>query len=546
MNTPISEPVAVHGNHDDADYGAFLASVKAGFLANLGEDRTPLFTTDAEGLFAAYLAAFDTPARQQYEHCHTCSRFVARFGALVTLDANGVSTPALWHEDRVPEAYRPAVAAMARLVQGARVSGVFMASERVWGRPETGPWRHLAITPPQALVFKRATQSAEQAMAEKREDFKTVMHALNEFLLPVIEQALTLLRTEVLYRSEKVLGQAEWLHALHLARHAAQGSSAKANVVWRAVALAPAGFCHPRSSMIGTLLADIAAGMAFEDVSRRFADKMHPLQYQRPQAAPTAGAIAVAEKLMQQLDAAGALARRFARLDEVQALWKPQPSQNKPVADGVFGELKKGVFDHLKPKGAALAGGGMKVPVQVMTWEKFQRTVLPGAQRIEFCAPGHHGGYASLVTAVHADAPPILQWDREDRRNPVSWYFWHGGATAAQFGLKAEKFHPVAAITLKPSMWNGGFEHHGQGVMFIIEGARDSRRASACLFPENLKAEFHGVRSVLEAYSQSAILEGAEQASAAGVMLGKNGSWDVLLRVWADGHSLDYQLDRWD
>jgi len=546
MNTPISEPAAVHGNHDDADYGAFLASVKAGFLANLEEGWAPLFTTDAEGLFPAYLDTFEVAATRQYNSCHCCRQFVERFGALVTIDANGKTAPALWHGDQMPETYKPAIAAMTLLLQEARVTGVFLASERVWGRPETGPWRHLAVTPPQALVFKPATQSAEQAMAEKREDFKTVMHALNEFTLPVIEQALTLLRTEVLYRSEKVLGQAEWLHALHLARQAAQGSSAKANVVWRAVALAPAGFCHPRSSMIGTLLADIAAGMAFEEVSRRFADKMHPLQYQRPQAAPSAGTIAAAEKLMQQLDAAGALARRFARLDEVQALWKPQPSPNKSVADGVFGQLKKGVFDHLKPKGAARAGGGMKLPVQVMTWEKFQRTVLPGAQRIEFCAPGHHGGYASLVTAVHADAPPILQWDREDRRNPVSWYFWHGGATAAQFGLKAEKFHPVAAITLKPSMWNGGFEHHGQGVMFIIEGARDSRRPSACLFPENFKAEFHGVRSVLEAYSQSATLEGAEQASAAGVMLGKNGSWDALLRVCSNGRSLDYQLDRWD
>jgi hypothetical protein len=545
MNTPISEPVAVHGNHDDADYGAFLASVKAGFLANLEEDRTPLFTTDAEGLFAAYLDAFDTPARRQYNHCHVCSRFVVRFGALVTIDAQGKTAPALWHEDQMPEAYKPAIAAMTLLLQEARVTGVFLASELVWGRPETGPWRHLAITPPQALVFKRATQSADQAMAEKREDFKTVMYALNEFTLPVIEQALTLLRTEVLYRSEKVLGQAEWLHALHLARHAAQGSSAKANVVWRAVALAPAGFCHPRSSMIGTLLEDIAAGLAFEDVSRRFADKMHPLQYQRPQAAPTAGAIAAAEKLMQQLDAAGALARRFARLDEVQALWKPQPLPNKSVTDGVFGQLKKGVFDHLKPKGAARAGGGMKLPVQVMTWEKFQRTVLPGAQRIEFCAP-ERGSYSALVTAVHANAPPILQWDREDRRNPVSWYLWHGGSTAAEFGLRAGDFHPVTAITLKPSMWNGGHAHQGQGVMFIIEGAKDSRKPEACLFPEILKAEFHGVRSVLEAYSKSAKMEGAEQASAAGVMLHHGESWDALVRVWADGRSLDYQLDRWD
>lgn len=544
MGTQVSQEDAIHGNQGDADYGAFLSSLQAGLLARIGDGKTPLFTTDAQDLFSAYLDTFETPAARQYNSCHCCRQFVERFGTLVTLDENGRAAPALWHEDEVPAAYRPAIAAMARRVRSARVTGVFLSSLAVWGRPQTGVWRHLAATPPAALVFKRATQSADQAMAEKREDFKTVQHALGEFSLPVIKEALSLLRTEALYRSEKVLGQAEWLHALHLARRAAY-SNLKVNVVWRAVALAPAGFCHPRSSMIGTLLADIAAGMAFKDVSRRFADKMHPLQYQRPQAAPTAGAIAAAEKLMQQLDAAGALARRFARLDEVQALWKPQPSPDRPVADGVLGQLKKGVFAHLSPKGAAPSAGGVKVPVQVMTWDKFQRTVLPGAERIEFLAP-ERGSYSALVTAVHAEAPPILQWDREDRRNPVSWYLWHGGSTAAQFGLKAGQFHPVSAITLKPSMWHGGFEHQGQGVMFIIEGAKDAREPEACLFPEFLKAEFHGVRSVLEAYSKGAKLQGAEQASAAGVMLHGGQAWDALVRVWTGGRSLDYQLDRWD
>lgn len=54
--------------------------------------------------------------------------------------------------------------------------------------------------------------------------------------------------------------------------------------------------------MIGTLLDDIASGMSFDSVSRRFAEKMHPLQYQRPQAAPSAGNIAQAEKIVEKLE----------------------------------------------------------------------------------------------------------------------------------------------------------------------------------------------------------------------------------------------------
>ena len=553
MEAQVSEGPVVHGNHTDTDYDGFLARVQARFLSNIDGGAVPLFETDAAALWGAYLGTFGpVPAEgeaaaplRQYHTCHACRQFVERFGSLVTVDAAGITAPAIWHEDDAPDAYKPAIAAMARLVRKAKVTGVFLSSDRVWGTPETGVWHHLALTPPAAIVHKRATQTAEQAMAEKREDFKTVMHALNEFTQPHLELALTLLKTDALYRSEKVLGQAEWLHGLHIARAAAHGS-AKANAVWRAIATAPAGFCHPRSSMIGTLLEDIAAGMAFSEVSRRFAAKMHPLAYQRPQAAPSAGAIAAAEKIMRQLGAAGSLARRFARLDEVQALWKPVPAKDGPAAEGVFG--------HLKPK-CSEAAPRMDIPAQTMTWDKFQRMVLPTAERIEFRAPSV-GAYTALVTAVNADAPPILQWDREDARNPVSDYTWGertptGGfrltATAHQFGLTAGEFVSVEVIAFKPSMWSGGNEHQSQGVLFVLAGARESKQAGAALFPEILKSAFHGIRSVLEAYSRGASIEGMEQPHAAGVMLTKgDSSWHATVRVWSGGKSLDYCLDRWD
>jgi len=544
MNKETIYPICTkaHGNHNDADYDGFLARVQARFLSNIEGGELPLFETDASGLWEAYLDTFGpAPAEgeaasplRQYHTCHACRQFVERFGGLVTVDASGMTAPAIWHEDDAPDAYKTAVAAMARLVRRAKVTGVFLSSDRVWGTPETGAWHHLALTPPAPILHKRATLTAGQAMAEKREDFKTVMHALNEFTQPHIELALALLKTDALYRSEKVLGQAEWLYGLHVSRAAAHGS-AKANVVWRAIATAPAGFCHPRSSMIGSLLEDIAAGLEFSDVSKRFAAKMHPLSYHRPQAAPSAGAISAAEKLMQQLGAAGSLARRFARLDDVQALWKPKPEEDAPPGGGVFA--------HLKPKHTTVPD--MRIPAQTMTWEKFQRQVLPTAEQIEFRAPAH-GSYTSLVTAANADAPPILQWDSENARNPVSWYFWHGGSSAAQFGLIGGQFHKVNAVALKPSMWNGGHEHQGRGVMFVIDGAKDSLTPSACLFPEILKAEFHGVRAVLEAHSNSVQMEGTADQSAAGVMLQQGQPWEALVRVTAGGKALEYKLDRWD
>lgn len=520
------------GDYDD--YDDFLAHVAETFQDHCAASSEPLFATDAEGLWDLYLDSFTDPADRQHHTCHACRHFIERYGALVTIDGDGRTTPAVWAEDGTPEHFRPAVAAMARAVRRAQVTGVFLSSDKTWGTPKTGAWRHLAVRPAPGMLVKRALLTVSQVMAEKREDFGTVSRALGEFTAEHLETALTLLRTDALYRSEKVLGQAEWLYGLLGARAGLRGT-ARVNFVWRAVATAPAGFCHPRSSMIGTLLEDIAAGKDFDDVSRAFAAKMHPLSYLRPQAAPAAGVIAAAEKVVAQLEAAGALRRRFARLDEVQALWRPVPPKAERSEGGVFG--------HLQPKGSAPAPA-MRVPAQTMTWTKFEATVLPTAERIELQVPSV-GGYAALVTAVDPDAPPILQWDREDARNPVSWYVWSGGSTAGQWGLRAGWHHEVSAVTLKPSMWGGGCEHQGKGVLFLLADARETRNAGAALFPEILKAEFHGIRSVIEAYSRGVSIEGMGEPHAAGLLLG-SGSWNVAVRVWSAGRALDYRLDRWD
>lgn len=534
MNTQVTTS-DVAGTVHGAGYAALLDRVNARFRANCAAGDSVLFTTDAAGLWSLYLDSFADPAERQHHTCHACKQFVERFGALAILDKDNRVVPAVWHEDDATGVYRPAWVALAKAVRRAKLTGVFLSSSAMWGTPQTGCWSHLAVCPPAGIVFKRAVQTADQAMAEKREDYKTVLRALRDYTQAHLMTAVTLLKADALYRSEKVLGHAEWLHALHIARAAARGAGA-ANVVWRAVATAPAGFCHPRSSMIGTLLDDIAAGKDFDEVSRTFRSKMHPLRYQRPQVAPNAGAIAAAEKLVQQLGAAGALARRFARVDEIQALWRAIPRKPEVPAGGVFG--------HLKSKSAEASG--MCIPAQTMTWEKFRRTVLPTAERIQFLAPAC-GDYAALVTAVNADAPPILQWDNDGARNPVSWYLWHGGSRAEQFGLLSNQFHEVEAVTLQPSMWSGGYEHQGAGVMFVIAGAHETHPVSAGLFPEILKSEFHGIRAVLEAYSESTLLEGGEDPHAAGVMLQARACpWSVVVRVWSAGQALEYQLDWWD
>jgi hypothetical protein len=536
MTTAAAKAYAL-GNAEDALFTGYCELQAAQFHALIQANGGHAYTTDADPdeLWGAYLGSY--PARdRQYHDCSACRHFIKRYGALVVIAEGGITAPAFWGVENAPADLAKATDRMRQIVHRARVTGPFISSLAMLGEARTGVWRHFYARP--FKLHADRLKTAGQAMAEEREDFGTVSRALAEFSTDTVDAAVNILRSDAMYRSEKVLGQAEWLQRLHSAVAAAQGAERRRNVIWRAIAEAPAGFCHPRSSMIGTLLEDIAAGMDFDAVSRRFADKMHPLRYQRPQAAPAAGAIRAAEEAFAKLGLAPALSRRFLRPDELRhrALWLPTPLAPLPAADGVFG--------HLQPKQAPRAAS-LTPPAGRMTWERFQREVLPSAARIELQAPAQ-GPYCALLTATDPTAPPLIQWDREDDRNPVSWYFWHGGSPAHQFSLSAGAWTPVVAIALQPSMWQPGFDHHGKGVFFALEGARDTRQPYLGLFPEMLRGDLHGVRSVIEAHSRTGEAEGLAGAQAAGVMLHDGGAWHATVRVHdAKGQTLSYLLDRW-
>lgn len=528
---------------NDQDYTRLLSDVRNQF-AEMTESggKSSIFTTDADGLYEAYLNSIIDPVERQQHNCHTCKNFIRRFGSLVVIDEHGAQYPLLWPNDEsVPFAYQAAVRAISRLIRRAKVTGAFLSSDQVWGIPVTGEWRHLSVTPGSERVFRNVVKTAGQVMAEKKEDFNNVMRSLDDFNAIVVNEAMSVLESEALYRSEKVIGPVKFLRDLWVAINN-NPKSVRANLVWRAIASAPAGFCHPRSSMAGSLMEDIAAGMSFNDVSRRFAAKMHPLQYQRPQAAPKAGNIAEAEKIVEKLKAAGSLQRRFARLDEVESLWTPKAVTPPAETGGVFAKVRS-KNEVAEPK--------INIPATVMTWRKFSETVMPEAERIEFFVPNRADSYTALVTAVNPESPPIIQWDSEDRRNPVSWYLWHGGSMPSSFGLDRNQFCEVDAITYKPSMWGGGedrMSHQGKGVIFILRGARESRISGSALFPEILRAEFHGIRSVIEAYSRGEEIEGLDQPMACGIMLtaGTNTSWLADFRVTTKTGTRMYRLDRWD
>jgi hypothetical protein len=506
----------------------------------------PLLTTDATAIYNVFLHGLPARRRQHYT-CRACRKFVERFGGLVTINPDGSARSLLWARD-VPEFFQGAVDNVNELIAVANVTGVFLNSEPIWGLAQNrsgksadGWWHHLHLIPQGSMRNREnVLLNSEQMMAEKLQDFGTLGRALEEFNIDVIRKAHTLLTSGSLYRSEKCIGVAKWLLDLHEVLALTKHNRRRDNLVWRAVATAPPGYVHVRSTMIGALLTDLLADKPFDEIKAAFDAKLNPLQYQRPQAAPTDGQLAAAEAVVLKLASAGSLRRRYATLEEVlpHAIWTP-----KALAESSDGS----VFGHLKTSQKKAA---MDLPAQVMTWDKFSWTVLPEAERIEFSVSHVPMPLFAYVTAADPNAPPILQWDSETIRNPISWYLYHHGSRADWFNLTAGAFVDVMAITPQASSWRDSHAHQGDGAYFILKGARDLHgvRAGLGLFPEILRAEYRGIRAAMEAFSRSRSIEGLEASTACGLALQKSsGAWESsTFRVTSKGTRVLYKLDRWD
>jgi hypothetical protein len=369
-------------------------------------------------------------------------------------------------------------------------------------------------------------------MAAKREDFKTVAAALADFTAPMLAEALRLLETESLNRSEKFIAPVRWLLDLHTSRAALKGT-ARDNVLWRAIASAPDGFCHPRASVVGSLLEDIADGKSFEAVRGAFAAKTQSLIYQRPQAAPSAGNVAAAEKIVEALGIAPSLERRFARIEDLETIWMPAAPREAPRTGGVFG--------HLKPKREA-APAPLDIPAVRVTWMKFMQSV-PGAERMQYLVDSSAFPGIAFTAAVNPDSPELFKWPGR-----VAWYVHGHPSSPSVWNLSARTWADVTCITMLPPLWGDNPQPFlGEGAMLALAGCVDTREGGGmALFPECLKGELHQVRSTIEAYSRSAILADRELATACGRDIRKGQPINATVRLLKGGVWTAYTIDRWD
>ncbi len=552
------------GNVDDVEYHAYLHRFQQGFEKNLSTARqngiARVFNTSLRGshngfngLWQQYLAGFPEEQRA-YHNCSACRRFVERYGHLVTLDEVGNATPLFFADEYTDDIHREAARNVRVRLGQARVTGVYVSTKDAWvlnNKTDNPIWHHYGIPRlPRDLIFPRSDKRAAEQLSQYNTQYRMMQQTLAEFPKELLSKTLTILLANPFQGTEKVVGVYQWLLALHERLEAHPGK--RHNILWHAVAYAPAGFASFRSLAGATLLEDLRDGLEFEHAKRKFLAVMDPLKKSRPQTAPTRGNIQRAEEIVGELGIANSLKRRIARPDELRSIWKPAIVLPTPTDGGVFGHLKA------KDDQAAQVLEAQTDEI-VITWDKFRRTVLPIAEKIDIYVGHGLQSFSIFTTAVDAEAPPILQWDKEEARNPLATYNWMSsspmgrtsGSPATQHGLSPLRFYPVTGISLAPPHQADENSHpnHLKQAVFLIEDACETKfDAGLGLFPDTLKSELNSVRRTIEAHSNAGNMKDVSPLPhAVGLQAPISPQARPLqVRVHANGQKLNYKIDRWD
>jgi hypothetical protein len=544
--TSMDSTVIVGVRSDSEDFQKFRETIQRK-IEDILPTEMPIFTTDASHLFENYLANLDIDYRQEH-NCYTCKKFFETYGGLVTIcPKTGIQYPLLWSDNLFyGSIYYKSTQVLNNIVRNAKITGVFYDNRKLWGTEECGGWRHLFIIPKPFMILKDKLRTPEQAMTEKLEDYGILSRFVNLYRIEHLEKAIEILNLDILYRADKVIGPIQWLLNLKKLLTSKVAAHHKNKLIWSAAATAPPGFCHIRSSMAGTLLDDILDGLPLEEIKRKFDAKMQPDRYLRPQAPATAGNAVQGEKIIEKLGCAKSLERRLVRLNEIKYFWLPAPFHLKTC-----GPRPTSVFKDVVPEPPSMPGGvGIdgrpgNPPPAFITWRKFKEKILPLATQIELMVDNRKLPFTAFTTAVHADAPPILKWDSEKKRNPVCTYSWVGGSLPSQWNIKPNIFNEVIGICFAPSAWNKEFPDHDH-VILLLRDAKDSRcqDAGLALFPECLINELHSIRSTIESFSKKGRLQEVGNP-ACGITYGKDG-WNARIRVKTKHTTLNFIIDRFE
>lgn len=463
-------------------------------------------------LYKLYLDSFPTQALRQDHTCSCCKHFFRDYANLVVIAPNGTTSSLLFNDSEDhPAEYLDFVAHARALLDNSKVERVHYAASScpVIGQLHKGTYNHFSFSLPGVLQFPNKYISSYQNSAETAEDVRLLSISLHQWNDEVIAKA------KAMFEHDENLSRTSWKDVLEtfsqikagiaeIGRdHAMRHNYIVAQVVGNRKGLARIG-----QTVLGEFLNGLAEGGRTDaQVKSRFLTMIDPKDYMRPKASPTQQTVAAAEKIVADLGIKDALRRRSLRRDELDGhtSWDKPEEAAKRDDGGVFGHIQTKDQTN-KPKLPEVNGGRISLAALVdkihdMDAEVSKIEILIGS--------GTSKCFGSFVTEAVAGSRPILNWDHEDRRNPVSAYTYVDAVYPSHWGL-SPGWNEVFAITDRPPQWEvdevDTFDPH-----FVMVGGCDRVSSSLPLFPSTLRSELHQVRSVIEAYAKAGRLEDTDQ-----------------------------------
>jgi hypothetical protein len=488
-------------------------------------------------LYKTYLESFPTQGLRQDHTCSCCKQFFRNYGNLVVIAPNGATSSLLFNDsDAIPAEYLDFVAHARALLDNSKVERVHYAASKfpVIGQLHKGTFNHFAFTLPGVLRFPNVYISSNQNSAETAEDLRLFSLSLHQWSDDHVAKAAAM------FKHDADLSRTSWTEVLEkfqeirTAYKSFQSREQRSNYLLAQVVQNRKGLARIGQTVLGEFLNNLGSeGVSDAQAKRMFLTMVDPKDYLRPKASPTQQTVEAAEKIVAQLDLKDALRRRALRRDELDGhtVWD-KPADEAPAAnEGVFGHLKT-KDQASKPALPSIDGGRISLTALM---DKIDDDVSKIEVNVAYVPTK---AFSSFVTEAVAGSRPILNWDHEDRRNPVSTYTYSNPVLPSHWGVSGG-WNEVVAITDMPQRWE---DHSDEAFTldphFVLTTGYDRSPANLPLFPANLRPELHQVRSVIEAYAKAAKLEEREQ----GLVVWQYAGGEQLVRLTTKDAVVTYRV----
>ncbi|APC46024.1 hypothetical protein HYP06_gp105 [Vibrio phage vB_VspP_pVa5] len=366
---------------------------------------------DKDEIFDTYLASFPEGTnpiyRERTEHdCNCCKSFIRKVGGTVAYNNGKLMT--IWDIKVSEPAYQAVADAMAAYVRSRNIDTKLyvdncMVSQAtsVANYDEGITWNH--------FHYKFPSEYAHNDRARMRGEFRDMKQGIERSITELdgdhISSIYEMVVSSTLYRGDEHKGKLQLLLALQDAYSKADDKEA---YLWEtALKIGHSG--NIRSTVIGSLLVDMAKGDDLETAVGKYEARVAPANYKRSKALVTPKMIKAAHDRVAVLGIQDSLMRRFAKTDDLTI-------NNVLHADRSVKE-SLGAFDVLAGSTANASVDPSKATE--INIADFVATVLNKTSSLEAQFDRKHtGNLFSLVAPVNADAPGILKWD-----NNFSWTY---------------------------------------------------------------------------------------------------------------------------